>query len=142
MRYHFRIRKERTGYWAKCIELPGCSTQADSIKSLERNMVEALNLYLDEPAESETSFPSPRKNITGKGVKAVTVEPQIAFAFLLRRSRKKRGLTQKEVAIQLGFKNLYSYQRLESSKTANPELATIIKIKAVFPEIDLEALAA
>lgn len=47
-------------------------------------------------------------------------------------------MTQKEAARLLGMKNIYSYQRLESGKTANPELLTLVRIKQVFPEIDLD----
>lgn len=47
-------------------------------------------------------------------------------------------MTQREAAKLLGMKNIYSYQRLESGKTANPELLTLVKIKKVFPEIDLD----
>jgi antitoxin HicB len=56
--------------------------------------------------------------------------------------RHARALTQKQTAALLGFKNLYSYQRLESPKSANPELATLAKIKSVFPDFDLGALIA
>lgn len=44
MKYHFKIRKEETGYSAHCIELEGCLTQADSMKELYENMKEALIL--------------------------------------------------------------------------------------------------
>jgi antitoxin HicB len=47
-------------------------------------------------------------------------------------------MNQKEAARLLGMKNIYSYQRLESGKTANPELLTLVRIKQVFPEIDLD----
>ena len=67
----------------------------------------------------------------------VKVDSQIAFAFYLRENRLKNNKTQKEMAEMLGFKHLYSYQRLESSKKANPELKTLEKLKEVFPEFDL-----
>ena len=39
------------------------------------------------------------------------------------------------------LKHLYSYQRLESSKKANPELKTLIgKIKEAFPDFDLNMI--
>lgn len=53
MKYHFKIHKEGKGYWAQCIELEGCITQADSRKELKKRMQEALNLYIDEPVDSK-----------------------------------------------------------------------------------------
>ncbi len=47
MKYHFRIHEEN-GFWAECIELSGCFTQADTIEELYDNMYEALKLYLEE----------------------------------------------------------------------------------------------
>ena len=53
MNYHFKIYKEKTGYWAECLELPGCKTQGDTIEELKLNAHEALSLYLDEPDNSK-----------------------------------------------------------------------------------------
>ncbi len=142
MKYHFKIHKERRGFWAECIELKGCQTQAESKASLLENMREALNLYLDEPADSKAIFSLPKKSCLGRNVVAVPVDPKVALAFLLRRHRLERGLTQTQAAEQLGLRGLYSYQRLENSKTANPEFETIIRIKRVFPELDIDELLA
>jgi antitoxin HicB len=75
MHYHFRIHKDQDGLWAECVELPGCMTQADSIPDLEKNMIEALSLYLDEPADSSIIFPLPRKKVSGKNIVAVPFFP-------------------------------------------------------------------
>ncbi len=138
MKYHFKYVKEGNTYWAKCVELDGCFTQAETLDELKENMHEALNLHLDEPSNSRTAFAPPKKSIKGRNVVAVSVDPRIAFALKLRNLRAARGFTQKETAKRLGFKNLFSYQRLESSKTANPELMTLAKIKELFPEFDLD----
>lgn len=45
MRYHFKVHKEKEGFWAECIELPGYVTQADTNEDLGLNMQEALNLF-------------------------------------------------------------------------------------------------
>jgi antitoxin HicB len=138
MKYHFKYTKEGAMYWAKCVELDGCFTQGKTLDELKRNMREALNLHLDEPSNSKTSFQPPKKAVKGRNIIQVPVDPKIAFALRLRLSRAARGFTQKETAKRLGFKNLFSYQRLESSKTANPELMTLAKIKELFPEFDLD----
>lgn len=138
MKYHFEYHKEKSLYWAKCIELGGCFTQAESLDDLRENMSEALNLYLDEPEDSKAVIPLPKKRLKGRNIIAVSVDPKIAFAHYLRHCRIAHGLTQKQVADRLGLKNIYSYQRLESSETANPELMTLVRIKEIFPEFDLD----
>ncbi len=141
MEYHFKIHKGGKGYWAECIELKGCATQGKDRKVLERNMKEALNAYLDEPESSRVIYPLPKVHAPNNGVAAVPVNPQVAFAFLLRRERLQKKLTQKKVAERLRV-GLYSYQRLESSRTANPRLSTIAKIRTVFPSLPIEKLVA
>ena len=49
MTYHFKIHQEKKGFWAQCIEFPGCITQGDTLKELHMNMQEALDLYLEKP---------------------------------------------------------------------------------------------
>ena len=39
-----------------------------------------------------------------------------------------------------GMNNIYSYQRLESPKKANPSLLTLNKIKKIFPELNLDMI--
>jgi predicted RNase H-like HicB family nuclease len=83
--YHFRIHDE-DGLWAECVELTGCNTQGEDRAELERNMREALNLYLDEPASSTVVFPLPRPELSGPDVVPVEVEPQVASALEARQS--------------------------------------------------------
>lgn len=138
MKYHFKVHKEENMFWAECLELEGCNTQGKTKEDLFENMKEVLDLYLDEPEDSKKVFPKPNSKLSGRNVVAVPVDPRISWAVLLRNARLNRGMTQKEAAKALNIKNLYAYQKLESSKTANPELATMIRIKKVFPELNLE----
>jgi antitoxin HicB len=142
MRYHFKVHQEKKGYWAKCVELEGCLTQANTKKKLTENAQEALNLYLDEPENSKVIFPEPLSSVKGPEIIEVPVDPKIAFAMALRQERIKNHLTQNQVAKKLGFKSPYSYQRLENSRTANPSLLTIALLKSIFPELNLEAIVA
>jgi antitoxin HicB len=138
MFYHFKIHKENKGYWAECIELKGCVTQADNLEQLYKNMEEVLNLYLNEPENSKITFPLPSKDLFGKNIVDIPVDPKIAFAMKMKICRSKKGLSQQQVADLLGMKNIYSYQRLESAKKANPNLSTIARIKKVFPEFNID----
>ncbi len=79
MKYHFRIYKEGERFWAKCLELDGCYTQADSMSELHKMMQEALNLYLLEPENSTDVAPLPDTSIpTSIDVVEVAVDPKVA----------------------------------------------------------------
>jgi predicted RNase H-like HicB family nuclease len=91
MKYHFRIHKEGNAFWAKCIELDGCYTQADSMKELIQMMQEALNLYISEPEGSTDIAELPDDSIkTSRNVVAVPVDA--------------------EAAKKMGFENVNGYQ--------------------------------
>ena len=141
MRYHFKIHKEKNGFWAKCIELPGCVTEGDTKKELFKNMEDALNTYLEEPETSDylAALPIPKKSIKlTANIVEVRVDPSIALAFSIRYQRIKKGFTQKEVAKKLGMKRIYSYQRLE--KRCNPTLELICKLVLLFPALSLDKI--
>ncbi len=138
MKYHFKIRKEKKGFSAQCMELEGCLTQGDSMKELLRNMQEALNLYVQEPEDSTDLVSFPDDTIRkSKNVVKVALDPEIAFSFMVRYYRIKHRMTQAEAAKKMGFENLYSYQRLEAKK-CNPSLKIISKIKQVFPDFSID----
>ena len=139
MRYHFKVHKEKESFWAECIELPGCVTQADTKEALDLNMQEALNLYLEEAEDYEYLAPLPKASIKeGRNVIEVLVDPSVALAFSIRHQRIKQGLTQREAADQLGMKAIYSYQRLE--KRCNPTLDLIYKLVLLFPALSLDKI--
>lgn len=137
MYYHFHVHEEDNGYWAECIELSGCTTQADSKNELFANAAEALNLYLDEPEKSNITFPLPQEQVESDLLQ-VPVDPKIALSILLRKYREEHHYTQKEVAEKLGMKNIFSYQRLE--RRANPSLSTLNKLKHVFPDLSVDSV--
>ncbi len=85
MKYHFKVRKEDVGYSAYCMEFEGCVTQGDSMKELIENMKEALNLYVQEPADSKDLAPFPNASIRkSKEVIEVSLDPEVASSFLAR----------------------------------------------------------
>ena len=139
MTYHFNVHSEENGFWADCVELLGCSTQADTLENLQIECKQALDLYLEEPKDSKMIFPLPNETLDNDhSLMNIDVEPEIALAILLRHFRINSNITQKEMARKLGMKNLYSYQRLE--KRSNTTIAVIKKIHNVFPEIKLEKI--
>jgi predicted RNase H-like HicB family nuclease/DNA-binding XRE family transcriptional regulator len=131
MTYHFYVHEEEKGFWAECVELTGCVTQAESFDELEIQCKEALNLFLEEPNDSKIVFPLPNESIdSDTSLIKTDVDPEIALAVLLRYHRFNSKLTQKQMAEMLGMKNLYSYQRLE--KRSNPTLSIIKKYTPYF----------
>lgn len=138
MKYHFKIHKEGNGFWAQCIELTGCVTEGDSMNELQKNMHEALNLYVEEAEDSRDLAHLPDESIpVTRNIVEIQLDPQIAFAFMVRYCRIKHGLSQQQAAKKMGFETIYSYQRLES-KRCNPSLRMITKIKQAFPEFSID----
>ena len=135
MFYHFKVHKEKNGFWAECVELEGCNAQGDSREELSVNMEESLNLYLSEPESSKYLFSMPSKTQKGmKNVEKVKVDTSVAFAMLIRQTRVKHHYTLKRMAGILEYKNLNSYVKLERPKTSNPELRTIANITKHFAD--------
>lgn len=137
MKYHFKVYEEAEGFWAECVELQGCVTQGLNEVDLWSNMQEALNLYLQESSDSDYVAAFPNDKLSKKSnLVQVPVDPEIAFAFMVRYHRLKKNLTQREAAKKMGFKSLYSYQRLE--KKCNVTLDIIAKIKNLFPDFSID----
>lgn len=137
MEYNFKVHKGKDGYWAECIELEGCHTQAETKEDLLKQMKESLNLFLSEPESSKLIFPLPRRNVSKRNIIKVPVEPKVAFATLLRTARLKKGLTQSEAAKKMKLGGLYSYQKLESPKKTNPRLETLKLVRELFPKFPI-----
>ena len=137
MNYHFSVHKEDKGFWAECVELEGCHTQANTLEALKKACKESLDLYLEEPNDSSIVFPLPHEALeSDNNLISVKVDPEIALAVLLRHYRKNNNLTQKQVSEMLGMKNIYSYQRLE--RKSNPTLKLMNNIHTVFPDMRIE----
>ena len=138
MKYHFKVHKEGKYFWAQCIELEGCITQAKDMEELVDNMQEALNLYVQEPEDSKDLAALPDESIKkSKNLVEIALDPEVAFSFMVRYYRIKHGTTQKEAAKEMGFDTIYSYQRLEA-KRCNPSLKIISKIKKMFPDFSID----
>ena len=139
MKYHFKIHKEENGFWAECLEIPGCVTQADSREELIVNMEDAINTTIQEPEGSNYLAPLPDTSYEpSHSIAEVRVDPQIAMGFWLRYNRIKEGITQEAAAKKLGMKNIFSYQRLE--RGCNTSIAMMAKLLDAFPLLKIEAV--
>ena len=138
MVYHFKVYKEKDGYWANGVEIEGCRTQGETLDELKANLQEVLDLYLDEPANSSVVFALPDKTIEGEDIIEIRASADVVFPMMLRRYRQERDLTQWEMAKKMGMKNVFSYQRLE--RRSNPKLKTLSRVKSIFPDLSLDSL--
>jgi antitoxin HicB len=143
LKYHFKIHKEKKGYWAQGIEINWANTQGDTLEELGRNMVEVLELCLEEPDDKSTFVPPmPNPALKGRNIVEVSPDPKVALAALIRKERIEAKLSQRQVAERMGIRHISQYQRLESGKTANAELGTLAKLKRVFPAISVDLVLA
>ena len=139
MKYHFKIHREGSGFWAECLEIPGCVTQADTREELAVNMEDAINTAILEPEGSKVLAPLPDGSLKpSRSIVEVKVHPQIAMGFWLRYTRLKEGMTQKAAARKLGMKSLFSYQRLECG--CNTTIAMMARLVAAFPLFNIDAV--
>ena len=100
MKYHFKIKKEKKGFSAQCIELIGCVTQGDDMDELHANMHEALNLYVQEPEDSRDFAELPKESIRkSKKIIEVSLDPEITFSFRIRLNGC-RALSAKNVRLR------------------------------------------
>ena len=143
MKYHFRIHKEKKGYWAEGIEIDWANTQASTLEELYSNMKEVLELCLEEPNDKSIFIPPmPNSQLKGRNIVEVSLDPRIALAAMIRKERIEAKLTQRQTAEKLGIKYVSQYQKLESGKTANAELGTLYKLKKLFPAISMDEVLA
>jgi predicted RNase H-like HicB family nuclease/DNA-binding XRE family transcriptional regulator len=139
MKYHFKVHKEGDGFWAECLEIPGCVTQADSRDELTANMEDAINTLIQEPEGSNYLAPLPNDSYkTSHSIAEVKVDPKIAMGFWLRYNRIKNGMTQEDAARKLGMKNIFSYQRLEHG--CNTSLGMLSRLADTFPLFKINAV--
>lgn len=47
------IEKDKHGYYAYCPELPGCQSEGDSLETVQTNIKEAVELYIETLSEEE-----------------------------------------------------------------------------------------
>ena len=59
MRYAVVIEKTETGYSAYVPDLPGCVSVGSTREEMDRNIREAIELYLDELREQGAAIPNP-----------------------------------------------------------------------------------
>jgi antitoxin HicB len=111
-------------------DLPGCFTFGETLDEAKANAAEVLSAYLESIDSRRLKIPEPSKQ-NGKNVFRIEPDTKVGFAIWLKRNREERGLSQSDIASQLGV-TYQTYQRIEDPVRSNPTLKTILKIEKVF----------
>lgn len=125
MTYCCTLKKADGVYYVAFPDLPQVFTFGNSKEEALQMAAEALNGVLESETARGIKIPVPA--FTSEY--AVEVEPNIAFAIMLRKNRG--GKTQNEIAEQLNI-SYQQYQQLENPKKTNPTLKTIAKLQKIF----------
>jgi predicted RNase H-like HicB family nuclease len=66
------IEKDEHGYYAYCPELPGCQSEGDSLETVQANIKEAVELYIETLSEFEKQALQHKEKLT------MTLEVKVA----------------------------------------------------------------
>lgn len=124
MTYYCTLKKEDNVYYVVFPDLPHVFTFGDTKQEALEMAAEALNDILESETVRGISIPPP----VFHSKYAVEVEPNIAFALMLRKKRGEK--TQSEIADKLNI-SYQQYQQLENPRKANPTLRTIAKLQKI-----------
>lgn len=135
MKYNFEVIKEENGYSAHCLEIEGLRTQGDTWQELEQNITEVFELWFSDVTDYE-EIPKPSPDVHSENVRSFSVPLDVAFRLELYWYRKEKGLSQREIAKYLGYKDnsLRAYQKIERGVSI-PSLTVLDQITKQVPEL-------
>ena len=140
MIYYAKITKQHRTYLVEFPDAPGCLTEGNNLNNAKANAIEALEGWLEARCDHNLDIPEPKKR-TGRYHYSVQVSVQLEFAIALRKLRKRRKLTQSQVAKKLGISQ-QAYAKLETPIKSNPSLSTIQRLAdALDADVDLRLIA-
>ncbi len=114
-------------------DLPSVITYGRTWEEAEEHAREALSAALESDFERGATLPKPSKPKVKRGGRVVfiPVDAEVRTAYLLRSWREDAGLTQKQIAEQLGV-SYQAYQRMERPGRANLTVRTLKRIAKIF----------
>jgi antitoxin HicB len=124
--YYAHIVKQDDSYLVEFPELPGCLTEGSTLEEAKMNAREALSGWLFVAIKNGDDF-HPPKIYRGKNYFPVTPDLDVAIPLLIFWARKIRGLTQAQVAKEIGVSQ-QAYRKLEIPGKSNPTLRTVSKL--------------
>ncbi len=119
-------------------DLPGCLTEGKTRHDAVKNAREALSGWLFVALKHGDQIPSNRRR-SGRGYHHVVPDLDVTIPLAILSARKRRGLTQQQVAAALGISQ-QAYRKLEIPGKSNPTLKTLGRLGGVLGlEINLKA---
>lgn len=129
-RYYARIGKQRGGgYLVEFPDLPGCLTEGKTLEDALRNAREALSGWLFVAIKHGDEIP-PTRPRRGRDNHPIIPDLDVAIPLAILSARKRRGLTQQEVATALGISQ-QAYRKFEMPGRSNPTLRTLGRLSEV-----------
>ena len=127
MTYYTKLTKQSEGFYlAEFPELEGCLTEGSSKAKALANAKEALEGWLASHCDRNLLIPEPKARKSSIYY-PVTVGVRVSFPIMLRKARKKKKLSQRQMAERLSVSQ-QAYAKLETPLKSNPALATVQKL--------------
>jgi len=140
IRYQARIYKDGAGYSVDFPDLPGCYSSGRNRTEARRNAREALSLYLEDARDPEWTTPVARSRKSA-AYEWVHPEPNVAVPLMIRRARQRHGMSQRQLAAELGM-SVQQLQKLETPGKSNPTVKTLGAISNALNErLEIELVA-
>ena len=125
--YDARITSQAAGgFLVQFPDLPGCLTEGNTIEEALANAAEALSGWLFVAVKENQDVPVPSIH-HGRTYHRVAPDMDVTVPLLILWTRKKKGLTQAQMAEALGVSQ-QAYRKLEIPGTSNPRLKTLSRL--------------
>lgn len=128
--YYARIKRQRQGgYLVEFPDLQGCVTEGETVHDALKNAREALSGWLFVAIKHGDTIPGGRVR-RGRDYHHVVPDLDVTIPLAVLSARKRRGLTQRQVAVALGISQ-QAYRKLEVPGKSNPTLKTLERLGGV-----------
>ena len=125
--YYARITRQRDGgYLVEFLDLPGCLTEGMTIRDALDHAREALSGWLFVAIGKGDELP-PSRVRRGRGYHLIVPDLDVAIPLAILSARKRRGLTQGQVAGALGISQ-QAYRKFELPGKSNPTLRSLQRL--------------
>ena len=136
--YYARITKQRGGYLVEFPDLRGCLTEGKTIREALDHGREALSGWLFVAIRKGDEIP-PGRVRRARGYHLIVPDVDVAIPLAILSARKRRGLTQAQVADTLGMSQ-QAYRKFEMPGKSNPTLRSLRRLSEVLGlELSLRA---
>ncbi|RJO71132.1 MAG: type II toxin-antitoxin system HicB family antitoxin [Myxococcales bacterium] len=127
IQYYARLTpQEEGGFLVEFPDLPGCLTEGDSLEDALANAREALSGWLYVAVKEDDDIPAPTV-YKSRRYHPVTPDLDVTIPLLILWTRKRKGLTQEQMAEALGVTQ-QAYRKLEIPGKSNPRLKTLARL--------------